>query len=467
MNLRNRAASIVLLGILLSDCATQPSAKSPSPLAEPTRTPANTASLDVPPTVPSTAAVVPAPGWLSQVSPLSLPEFNAHYPAGDLALSQDGKIMAVVSNNGDKKSVWLWNVNDLSQSLAGYQILLENPLSVALSPDGEQLAIGCTGKIVLLDWKTGNISATIPLPRLEAYQLEFGPDNTLVSAANFDSRVVVWDLSKDELKYTIDEPFTMGFALSPDGKTLATGTVNETQLWDFTTGQRLETHPSPSGGIGFGPTLAYSSDGTYLAVGGCGAFNFEACIQGQLFIWETSSQQLSINLSRYSSRIEYLAFSPDNHYLAVVRAGDELELLDLNSGQFIRVPSLENPAKVPADDFSSIYDLIVLQDGKRLAVSTHEGIQFLDIARMAWVPNLRFILTSGYSYSITTEGDNLNLRGTPSMDGEILKKLRTGEWLTIVSGPKVADDYVWWNVEIKDGTRGWVVEMPGWYEFIP
>src|SRR5512134_2244270 len=114
MNLRNRAASILLLGILLSGCATQLPATSPSSLANPTQMPTSTSISDVPSIATSTATVLPTPNWLSQVSPLSLPEFNAHYPAGDLALSQDGKTMAVVSNHGDKKSVWLWNVNDLS-----------------------------------------------------------------------------------------------------------------------------------------------------------------------------------------------------------------------------------------------------------------------------------------------------------------------------------------------------------------
>ena len=53
------------------------------------------------------------------------------------------------------------------------------------------------------------------------------------------------------------------------------------------------------------------------------------------------------------------------------------------------------------------------------------------------------------------------------MNGEIINKLHTGESFTIIDGPKITDDYVWWKVKIADDTEGWIVEMPGWYEFIP
>ena len=53
------------------------------------------------------------------------------------------------------------------------------------------------------------------------------------------------------------------------------------------------------------------------------------------------------------------------------------------------------------------------------------------------------------------------------MKSEISRRLHAGEWFTVIDGPKIADDQVWWNVKIEDNTEGWIVEMPGWYEFIP
>ena len=109
-----------------------------------------------------------------------------------------------------------------------------------------------------------------------------------------------------------------------------------------------------------------------------------------------------------------------------------------------------------------IKDINFLPNGKMLAVSTTDGIQLLDIANMSWMSNLRFILSLGYSYSITAEGDNLNFRMQPSVNGEIIKKLNAGEWFGVVDGPVFSDGYIWWKVKTEEDIEGWIVEMPGW-----
>jgi Tol biopolymer transport system component len=69
----------------------------------------------------------------------------------------------------------------------------------------------------------------------------------------------------------------------------------------------------------------------------------------------------------------------------------------------------------------------------------------------------------GNTYQITTDGNNLSLRASPSLDGAILEKLKTGDMVTILEGPVQADKYTWWKMRTADGKEGWAVDVPGWY----
>src|SRR5262249_51908786 len=81
---------------------------------------------------------------------------------------------------------------------------------------------------------------------------------------------------------------------------------------------------------------------------------------------------------------------------------------------------------------------------------------------VAWspVPSLE----QGRQYSITELGANLNLRTEHSLNEKILKKLPTGETITVLEGPIDSDDYYWWKIRTQDGNEGWVVEMAYWYK---
>lgn len=58
--------------------------------------------------------------------------------------------------------------------------------------------------------------------------------------------------------------------------------------------------------------------------------------------------------------------------------------------------------------------------------------------------------------AITTE-DGVRLRANPSTSGTIIKELETGTVVTVVSDPVEAEQFDWWEVELPDGTTGWIV----------
>ena len=365
--------------------------------------------------------------------------------------------------------VWVWNVNDFNQSFTVYHIFLEALWSVAFSLDGTQLAVGGQEKIIIFDWKTGALLNSIDLPGSAALQVAFGPNNTLISSS-FDEKVTVWDLASNAIKYFVHgtvgfSPYS--FALSPDGKTLVSGDVTSIQFWDMATGQNSSSREGPHGGIGVAPATVFSSKGTFLASTGCDEFVFEGCSSGKVVLWKSDSTIPLIFSDIHSTWVEVLAFSPDESILASKSAAEVIKLMNLSDGQIRTAPSLELPIKLPPDENFVVTDIGFLSDGKTLAASTSDGIQLLDTASMSWMPNLRFILSFGKMYTITSKGEDLNLRTEPSLNSEIIRKLHAGDWIVPIGGPKIADEYLWWQVSIADGTEGWIVEMPNWYEFNP
>jgi uncharacterized protein YgiM (DUF1202 family) len=58
----------------------------------------------------------------------------------------------------------------------------------------------------------------------------------------------------------------------------------------------------------------------------------------------------------------------------------------------------------------------------------------------------------------TTAGDRLNLRSGPGLSFDIIGKLDKGTIVTLLEGPRKADNYAWWRIRTPDGLEGWAVE---------
>ena len=56
---------------------------------------------------------------------------------------------------------------------------------------------------------------------------------------------------------------------------------------------------------------------------------------------------------------------------------------------------------------------------------------------------------------VVTDGP-LNVRDDSSINGEVLLQIATGDGATVLDGPVEADGYFWYQVELADGTAGWV-----------
>lgn len=74
----------------------------------------------------------------------------------------------------------------------------------------------------------------------------------------------------------------------------------------------------------------------------------------------------------------------------------------------------------------------------------------------------------GDIYFITEEGDELNLRDQPSLEGAVIIQLKENEYIEIIDGPVQADGYTWWKIKVdrwgsEGEITGWAVEDQLWY----
>jgi hypothetical protein len=68
-------------------------------------------------------------------------------------------------------------------------------------------------------------------------------------------------------------------------------------------------------------------------------------------------------------------------------------------------------------------------------------------------------LISGVQARITGTGSaGVNLRADNGTTSEVVRILEDDTPLTLLTGPVEADGYSWWQVQLEDGTTGWVVQ---------
>ncbi|MFG1812072.1 WD40 repeat domain-containing serine/threonine protein kinase [Streptomyces sp. NPDC049040] len=181
-----------------------------------------------------------------------------------VAFAPDGRTLAA---GHDDTGITLWDVTKrlLVTTLAGAH--RDRVLSAVYSPDGKSLlSIDAGGTLVLWNIpsqapyvvRTGSVGL-----RAEVSSVAFGPDGKLFASA--DGSVRLWTgVTRDQATVLTSKAGPVyALALSPDGKTLATGAENGTvELWDV--GDRRVT-VSLGGHTGLVRGMAFSPDGLMLA----------------------------------------------------------------------------------------------------------------------------------------------------------------------------------------------------------
>lgn len=200
----------------------------------------------------------------------------ASYPGSKVAFATAENRLAT-AGFGITRGVWVHDVPFGTLLLEGFNT--ETYTSVAISPDGETVALGTSnGVIRVVSVATGRLVATLHYDDPGSATVEavtYSPDGTMLAAAGFRLggalvAVKVWQTSDHGLIHTLS-PAVRSFgdiAFAPDGTFIAAAATGpdftrKIHFWDAADGRLLHSFEADD----LINELAFSPDGTRLAYG--------------------------------------------------------------------------------------------------------------------------------------------------------------------------------------------------------
>lgn len=314
----------------------------------------------------------------------------------------DGRVL-LASGALDEPAIRIW---DLSQ---GQSVAILNGhtgwiRSLAFSPDGSLLASGSTDMSVKLwDTQTWQVVRTLEGHTDYLGNIAFSPDGKQLATASRDGSVRLWDvasgtpLSGFSFETPLDTqtatPFwATGLAFSPDGTALAIGcTNNNTYVVEAPTGKAIRTLRGHNDWVVI-RGVSYSPDGKTLAT---------ASLDGTIRLWDTTSGVERAQLIKHGLQLLSIAWSPNGQQLAASSDyGGEVAIWDVATENVVQSVRL-GQGLVTALNFSRNGDVLgtgginglmrlhMLDQGHDLTVTggspTFEYLDFLDETTMAAV----------------------------------------------------------------------------------
>ncbi len=289
-----------------------------------------------------------------------------------------------------------------------------------------------------------------------------------VSASGVD--VQVYEDAIDLSRTTGNWGTVYAAAFSPDGKTLATGGIDDSLvLWDVDTGRALRRTAEHDRSIN---ALAYSSDGAQLASGDYG---------GTIHIWDVETGALKTTIDEQTEAIRLLAFLPDGKTLLSssgngafhwnAETGELIKRLGEGSKTYTEM-TLSSDGQIAAaaiEEFGSANDAVVLIDVDTGALMK-QSWRVSYIRSLSFSPDRRQLAAAGFKeimvwdvetgekiYSIEDDASASQIHFLP--DGERLAVLRSAAfWIfDLKTGERVqiaSRSTVWPDIAVSlDGER--------------
>jgi WD40 repeat protein len=223
------------------------------------------------------------------------------------------------------------------------------------------------------------------------------PDGSVVASVADDMVCRLWEVESGRLIHELRDhaeltpthfpSMLFACAISPDGRHLATGDkVGHIAVWELESGRKLTALEAPElytwdpvqrrhsiGGI---RSLAFSPDGTRLAVGGSGKISNIDHLDGkarvEVFDWQKGERTHEFVSDQYKGLVEYLGFHPQGDWLLAAGGGDKdgfLTFYDLTA------------KKVLAQEKASMYlhDIALNEKGGTIYAVGHHKIAVLGL----------------------------------------------------------------------------------------
>lgn len=255
--------------------------------------------------------------------------------------------------------------------------------------------------------------------------LAISPDGKTLASGSFDKTIKLWQLPDGKLIDTLSRHSKGVFsvAITPDGQ-MASGSWDETiKLWQLDTGKLIDTLTGHSGSV---RSIAIAPDGQTLISG-----SFDATIK----LWSISRGKFIRSLTEEAGQVYAIAVSPDGQILASGGEDGIITLWGVDTGKQLAVLT-GNSSKVMYQT-STVWSLVMSPDGQILACGSGDGtIKLWHLGTRELVGVLHGHSGQVMSVVISSDGETL-ISG--SVDGTIkLWHLGTGQELGTLTGDSSA-----------------------------
>ncbi len=247
-----------------------------------------------------------------------------HHPAGliDLAFSPDGKTILTVGQGMFKLTARLWDTAT-GKERSRFAVDHASLRQVCFHPDGRTVVLNVQNSVELYDSQTGKHLRT------------FGGEKEILSCA-----------------------------LSPDGKLLATGSMewkddNPIRVWEVETGRELQ--PFAGQGVNL-YALTFSADGKRLCCGPLGQYQTrDKVLPSALCVWDVATRKKLAQIKCSKSEV---AFARNGEFVAFDDAGGVCVVAVATAKTVCRIVA-KNPSLAWTPDSKA---LVVLDEDRNLSL---------------------------------------------------------------------------------------------------